>query len=186
MADAGVARLVADLDEITQAYDDPATVASTAAVCLTDALGHTLELSEKHRVPGTNRYRQHLIHVHPHGRYSIVSLVWRPGQQTPIHDHRCWCVVGVVEGSERETRYHLLRDDERQWLLEAETTMSEPGDVSFLVPPSENIHRVENASDGLAVSLHIYGGDIGQMGSSIDCIFDYPVVVEVPERARLS
>ena len=30
------------------------------------------------------------------------------GQSTPIHDHVSWCVVGVYEGRERETRFRTV------------------------------------------------------------------------------
>jgi predicted metal-dependent enzyme (double-stranded beta helix superfamily) len=176
--------LVAQLDEIVERVYDPAALAEDVAACLASMLERGFGLTAEQRLPGIDSYRQHLVHVHPQGSYSIVSLVWTPGQETPIHDHRCWCVVGVVEGQERETRYHLLRDDEDMWLLESGSSLSQPGDVSLLVPPAENIHRVENASDVLAISLHVYGADIGRVGSSIDCVFDRPVVVERPPRGR--
>ncbi|MGZ5019241.1 MAG: metal-dependent hydrolase, partial [Chthoniobacterales bacterium] len=40
------------------------------------------------------------------------------------------------------------------------------GSVASLIPPGD-IHHVENAGRELAVSLHIYGADIGVLGSSI-------------------
>ena len=40
-------------------------------------------------------YRSHVLHTEPGGTFSIVALVWRPGQVTPIHDHVTWCVFGV-------------------------------------------------------------------------------------------
>lgn len=49
--------------------------------------------------------------------------------------------------------------------------MALPGDVSVLVPPEEDIHRVENAGDDIAISLHVYGDDIAVHGSSINHTF---------------
>jgi predicted metal-dependent enzyme (double-stranded beta helix superfamily) len=43
-----------------------------------------------------------------------------------------------------------------------------PGDVSVLVPPDEDIHRVENGGKELAISVHVYGDDISVLGSSIN------------------
>ncbi len=68
-------------------------------------------LAPEHRVPSQESYRQHLLHVSPCRRLSIVALVWLPGQRTPIHDHVSWCVVGVYEGRERETRYRAIEVD---------------------------------------------------------------------------
>jgi predicted metal-dependent enzyme (double-stranded beta helix superfamily)/uncharacterized membrane protein len=125
-------------------------------------------LEQRHREPAPDRYRQHLVHVHPEGLYSIVALVWKPGQATPIHDHRCWCVVGVWRGLERETTYNLHSDNGTPYLLQRHVVETRPGDVSVLVPPDEDIHRVENGGKELAISVHVYGDDISVLGSSIN------------------
>src|ERR1700722_7303788 len=44
------------------------------------------------------RVAGHLLHAEPDGAFSILGLVWRPGQATRIHDHITWCVVGVLSG----------------------------------------------------------------------------------------
>ena len=41
------------------------------------------------------------LYVEPGGSFSIVALVWRPGQITRIHDHITWCVFGVIQGVEQ-------------------------------------------------------------------------------------
>ena len=81
-----------------------------------------------------------------------MALVWKPGQATPIHDHRCWCVVGVWRGLERETTYNLHSDNGTPYLLQRHVVETRPGDVSVLVPPDEDIHRVENGGTELAIS----------------------------------
>jgi predicted metal-dependent enzyme (double-stranded beta helix superfamily) len=133
-------------------------------------------LEERHREPADDRYRQHLVHVHPAGRYSIVALVWKPGQATPIHDHCCWCVVGVWQGLERETTFELHEDAASLCLTPRSSAVASPGDVSVLVPPDEDIHRVENSGTSLAISIHVYGGDISVLGSSINRRFDDDLV----------
>jgi predicted metal-dependent enzyme (double-stranded beta helix superfamily) len=55
-------------------------------------------------------YRCHVLHAESDGSFSIVALVWRPGQATPIHDHVTWCVFGELQGSEREDRFTLRSD----------------------------------------------------------------------------
>ena len=37
----------------------------------------------------------HVLHVEPDGAFSVLGLVWRPGQTTRIHDDITWCVVEV-------------------------------------------------------------------------------------------
>ncbi|HET7648869.1 MAG TPA: cysteine dioxygenase family protein, partial [Gaiellaceae bacterium] len=146
-------------------------MASRAGFVLASALADPHLLEPRHQEPWPDRYRPHLVHVHPEGLYSVVALVWRPGQATAIHDHRCWCVVGVWQGSEQETTYDLYRDGSGPYLVERACACSSPGVVSVLVPPDEDVHRVANCGNELAISIHLYGDDIGLHGSSINRTF---------------
>jgi len=134
--------------------------------------------------PDPRCYAQHLLYVHPERAYSVVALVWLPGQRTPIHDHVCWCVTGVLQGREEEIRYLLRDGDDGPELTVSGAVVNERGDVSRLVPPEENIHRVANACDGVAISLHVYGADIAAMGSSVNKVFDHRVAPPSPGPAR--
>ena len=51
------------------------------------------------KVGSEHCYQRHCIHEDPAGRFCVGSFVWKPGQETPVHDHSCWGVVGVVRGS---------------------------------------------------------------------------------------
>ena len=129
------------------------------------------------RIPWPDHYRPHLLTVAPSRRFSVLALIWLPGQMTPIHDHICWCVVGVLEGVERERRFHLRQDPGgERWLSCGADVLVAPGSVSRLTPPDENIHQVRNAGSDLAISLHVYGADISVVGSSVNqCFDDLPV-----------
>jgi predicted metal-dependent enzyme (double-stranded beta helix superfamily) len=171
-------RLTRSLDALVAGESDARAIAARAGMLLRPALADPGLLEPAHCEPAEDRYRQHLVHVHPAGRYSIVALVWKPGQATPIHDHRCWCVVGVWRGLERERTYdlHAAGDASPPVLVPRDTTVAAPGHVSVLVPPAEDIHRVENSGSSLAISLHVYGDDISVLGSSINRTFaDEPV-----------
>jgi len=159
--------LTRSLDALVAAETDASVVAPRAGMLLRPALTDPGLLEACHCEPADDTYRQHLVHVHPAGRYSIVALVWKPGQATPIHDHRCWCVVGVWRGLERETTYALYGDGE-PYLAARGSTVAGPGTVSVLVPPDEDVHHVENCGSRIAISVHVYGDDISVLGSSIN------------------
>jgi 3-mercaptopropionate dioxygenase len=125
-------------------------------------------LPPEHQRADPDAYCQHILHVSPCRRLSVVALVWLPGQKTPIHDHVSWCVVGVYRGIERETHYRLV--DGRAKPV-AEFTAG-PGHVEALVPPAENIHEVTAAGNGKTISIHIYGADIEARGTSILRCYD--------------
>ena len=121
-------------------------------------------LTAAQRLGTPDDYCAHNLHVEPDGSFSIVALVWRPGQMTRIHDHVTWCVLGVIQGTEHEE----LFDADLNLVGESD---SDVGDVSGFAPPGD-IHRVHNTSDTTAISIHIYGTDITRIGSSARRYYD--------------
>lgn len=133
------------------------------------------ELPERYRASDPEHYVQHVVHTEPDGSFSIVALVWLPGQCTPIHDHVSWCVTGVYLGEEQEQRYELRGSAENPHLVPVDEVVNPVGSVCGFAPPGD-IHQVHNSCDVLSVSLHIYGADISELGSSIRRSYSDPVV----------
>jgi 3-mercaptopropionate dioxygenase len=148
--------------------DDPHRIADH----LSTLLGQDEWLSSSDQRPGSDSYRQHLLYVSPTRRLSVVALVWRPGQRTPIHDHIAWCIVGVYRGIEREIRYRLVERDGEHCLSPTSSVEAYPGHVEALVAPAEDIHCVTAGGDEKAISIHVYGADIERRGTSIYRRFD--------------
>lgn len=161
-----LASLVASLRSSIPAGLDDRQAAERATHQLRRNLPPPEILTDAQRAGSPDGYVQHVLHVDNDIPFSIVALVWRPGQATPIHDHVSWCVVGVLQGDERETRYDLQRSGSGTRLAPGATTTNPTGSVCGFAPPGD-IHRVRNSGDSTAISLHIYGADITQLGSSI-------------------
>lgn len=159
-------QLIVDIREVVRAHSDPDQVGRAVADLLQPYLGSPDFLAAEELEPCATDYRQHILHVEPDGSFSIVALVWLPGQATIVHDHVSWCVVGVHLGEERETVYELRGGATDPYLVPTGTSRNAPRSVATLLPPGD-IHRVANGGDDLAVSLHVYGADIGALGSSI-------------------
>ena len=121
-------------------------------------------LTPEQRLGSPDSYVGHTLHVEPDGSFSIVGLVWRPGQVTRIHDHITWCVFGVIQGVEHEE----LFDADLNPVGESDNHV---GDVSGFAPPGD-IHRVHNTADETAISIHIYGTDVTRTGSSARRYYD--------------
>jgi 3-mercaptopropionate dioxygenase len=121
-------------------------------------------LTAEQRLGSPDGYRSHTLHVEPDGAFSIVGLVWRPGQLTRIHDHTTWCVFGVIQGVEHED----LFDVELNLVGRSDNHV---GDVSGFAPPGD-IHRVHNIGDTTAISIHVYGTDVTTSGSSVRRYYD--------------
>jgi quercetin dioxygenase-like cupin family protein len=118
-------------------------------------------------------YQSHLLHAEPDGTFSVSAMVWRPGQQTPIHDHVAWCVTAVLRGREHEEIFALA--DGGQALSLAARDLNLAGSVSAFAPPGD-IHRVRNSGDTVAISLHVYGADISRLGNSIRREYTLPIL----------
>ena len=158
-----LAALVADLDHAVRALP-PQRPETVDAVCaaLRPALSAPDLLLPEHRVGDPAAYRSHLLHVAPDGAFSWWRSCGCPDRPRAIHDHLAWCVVGVYEGAEHETRYRITPDGR---LVESGSAIAFPGDVAGLLPPGD-IHRVHNISDQTAISLHVYGADLRRCGGS--------------------
>jgi predicted metal-dependent enzyme (double-stranded beta helix superfamily) len=47
-------------------------------------------LTAEQRAGDGATFRSHVLHAEPDGSFSIVALLWRPGQMTRVHDHVTW------------------------------------------------------------------------------------------------
>jgi len=111
-------------------------------------------LPEEFARPSADGYRQYLLHCDPMERFCVVSFVWMPGQRTPIHDHTVWGLVGVMRGEEQCEAYSM----------EVKPTGRHPvrrGQVDRVSPRIGDIHVVANDGSEMAVSIHVYGANIG-------------------------
>ena len=159
-----------------QGSSDPHECAEHVATHLKELLKHPDFLEEQYTRVGEDEPKAHLMYVAPEKNFSVVSFVWKPGQQTCIHDHVCWCVVGVLKGQEEEAGFKLLKNQDETWLYPTGRHSIEPGHVCKLVPPDEDIHQVSNSGNDVAISIHVYGTDIGERGTSINRRFDLPII----------
>jgi 3-mercaptopropionate dioxygenase len=164
--------LAAAVRDAVGRHADWADTARLVASALERHLPSPSILTAEQRRGDPEGYRSELIHSEPDGSFSIVALVWLPGQVTPIHDHLTWCVFGVIQGMESEELFEL--DEQGTGLVHAGYRVNSTGDVSGFAPPGD-IHRVRNAGDHTAISIHIYGTDVARVGSSVRRRYDLPV-----------
>lgn len=98
------------------------------------------------------------------GDISIWAIVWAPGSRTSIHDHRCSCCFGIVQGKLTEIRYHAI--DQTQ-VIERERIVRDEGFIDCLLPSGPNIHMMCNETEQNVISIHIYGYDHRLHSSSV-------------------
>ncbi len=122
------------------------------------------------RLAAEDRYARHLLHADAQGRYSLVSLVWRPGQFSPVHAHYTWCGYAVLEGDLHETRYRVGAEpaDEPRQLDMAQRRV---GEARFSHAGMEDAHRLGNAGRANAISIHAYGIDAPRVATHVNRLF---------------
>jgi predicted metal-dependent enzyme (double-stranded beta helix superfamily) len=150
--------LVAGVRQVIGVRADWARTADLVAGQLRAHLPGPDVLTPDQRRGDPDRPAGHVLHAEPDGTFSILGLVWLPGQSTRIHDHITWCVVGVLAGTEHEELF-----DES--LNPVGVRDSHAGEVSGFAPPGD-IHSIRNDGSEIAISLHIYGTDITRVGTS--------------------
>ncbi|MFE1752403.1 cysteine dioxygenase family protein [Streptomyces anandii] len=166
--------LVREVEHVVRRGLPPGRTAHLVGERLAPHLGAGDLLTDQQCEGDPARYRQHVLHAEEDGGFSIVALVWLPGQHTSIHDHVSWCVTGVHAGREHERRFELVPGSHTARLVRTRDVVNAQGAVCGFAPPGD-IHRVWNGGPEKAISLHIYGADITRLGSSVRRVYHQPV-----------
>ena len=120
----------------------------------------------------------HLLHQDPDHTLAVFAIAWLPGRGAPPHNHGTWAVVSGVDGLETNIFWKRLDDGNREGYAEVVKNGEKafgPGEVVCFLP--HEIHSVQNDTDEVTVSLHIYGKHLNFTGRSQ---FDVENDIEAP------
>jgi 3-mercaptopropionate dioxygenase len=146
--------LAARVVAILNAYrENESALCSAVAVALAQAIGDAGWIPQALRVPAPTTYRRELLHEAGDGSFSIGCFVWGPGQRTPIHDHRCWGVIGGAVGMLEAVSFIPRAGG----FVLAPVERIRQGTCAWLHPADGDIHQVGAAEATTAVSIHVYG-----------------------------
>lgn len=165
MTDYGLQSFISDCEDQAGSHETLADIVRSIAPLMHSLLcGSRNFLRPQHFESEPDHYARNLVYAAEDGGLSLYTLVWRPGQWTPIHDHGTWGVVGVLEGLLEEQNFMRLDPDpspERHTGIELRRgglVLLPPGSVSTFVPNPDHIHKTGCAADRPGcVSLHLYG-----------------------------
>lgn len=153
---------IAGLTQIVSTDAAKTEIVASVKELVTSFLAGEGSLPERCLGAAPDCYARHLLHVDPAKRFSVVVMVWGPGQKTPIHDHGgMWCVEGVYRGRIRVTRYDLDApiQDRVARFHRYEVIEAGVGKTGSLIPPVD-FHTIENPEEGTAITVHTYGGEM--------------------------
>jgi 3-mercaptopropionate dioxygenase len=112
-----------------------------------------------------DRYVRHLLHA---GReHTVLVLVWRPGQMSPVHGHRSWCALGIHSGHMVETLFTPGHLGPRPHGCTSLTV----GDVSDGPAGPDAIHRLANLGTATAISIHVYGARYDRLAENLNRVY---------------
>ncbi len=120
-------------------------------------------LDEKFLAACSEKYARRLLYRDPEGLYSVVVMVWGPGQGTFLHDHAGeWCVECVYRGRIQVKSFDIVGADDAdvvQFLPKTEV-MAGIGEAGALIPPFD-YHTISNAlPDQASTTVHVYGHEL--------------------------
>jgi len=147
----------------SRAHCDPAECVTAIAPLMLSLVEAAPEFLEpRHYQSHPTHHSRNLVYNAPDASLSLYSMVWSPGQWTPVHDHGSWGVVAVLEGVLEERNYVRLSPDrgadEGIQLVRGGVILLGRGAVTSFVPNPDHIHVTGvPAERPRVVSLHLYG-----------------------------
>jgi len=100
--------------------------------------------------------------LHSESGLTVLHTVVNPGFVAPPHDHRTWAVIGVYDGQEDNTFYHLIGSSRR--IEQTGRRNLKQGEVLTL--DVDAIHQIANPLSKKLVALHVYGKNIFEIERS--------------------
>lgn len=163
MTSPALADFVAQAAALARKHAEPADCVLGIAPLMLDLVERaTTFLEPRHYRSDPDHYARNLVYDAPDESLSLYTLVWSPGQWTPVHDHGSWGVVAVLEGVLEERNYvrlsHDRGADDGIHLVRGGVFLLGRGAVTSFVPNPDHIHVTGVPAERTrAVSLHLYG-----------------------------
>jgi predicted metal-dependent enzyme (double-stranded beta helix superfamily) len=160
--DADLESFIDEVSGVVAGSDDEQEITSHVVALLSGLLAGGYRLPPQVTRPSPDRHVTYPLHIAQDGSWSMASVVWDVGQQTPVHSHETWGVAAIYAGAEREVRYLKPRESAVcTALAPAGEDVWAPGQVTVCCTTDDDVHAVTAVGDEPTVGIHVYGGDIG-------------------------
>jgi len=167
-----LAELAATLDATLDRCAPHAMPAATKAA-MRGYLCQTELLRPEHKTGSADNYRRHLLYADPQRQFSILAIVWQPGQRTAVHGHTAWGAVGVFSGNPYcEIFDTSVNASPRMRVEPTVKLLLKPQDMATVQPGIDDVHRIGNDGPAAAITIHVYGRDLLAQPASINITFN--------------
>lgn len=105
------------------------------------------------------------LHRAPDRSFVVLAYIWDAGLADTIHDHGSWGIIGTLVAKLGERKYERVDDGKREGYCELRETASgvfDPGETTIVLPLNKGLHAMDNPTDGIAVSINVYGKTVRQ------------------------
>ena len=155
-----------DMESLLKSKPDQQKIFDAGSSLLERLVSNENVIPSEYRLPAVNGRRPN------HGTYllyqgesglSVTAVVWGPGEHLGPHDHLTWGMIGILNNTLTETRYQRVDDRSREGYAQLELDRAvkfKPGELTLLVPDTDEIHQMDNHTDRPTVEIHVYGDDL--------------------------
>jgi 3-mercaptopropionate dioxygenase len=151
-----------DVGVVVSSTDDEHEITARVGELLSALLADGYRLPPDVTRASSERHLTYPLYIAADESWSMASVVWDVGQQTNVHSHETWGVVGIYAGAEREMRYlKPTASDGGAPLTPAGEARWEPGQVTVCCTTDDDVHAVAAVGSEPTVGIHVYGGNIG-------------------------
>jgi predicted metal-dependent enzyme (double-stranded beta helix superfamily) len=97
-----------------------------------------------------------MLYDEPSFPLTVQSVVWLPGQISPIHNHGTWGLVALISGQEKNTLWQeIYQSNSISEIKQVGELILNPGDIISFLP--NTIHHVEALGNEPSISFNLYG-----------------------------
>ena len=127
-------------------------------------------LTPEQRLTQSGCYARHVLHSDAGGRFTLLAIVWAPGQFSPPHAHHTWCGYAVYDNPLAEQIFRFDPAQSKAELLRTEVRV--PGYSCFAAAGLDQIHRLGNSGAKPAISIHAYGVERECIATHVNRVVD--------------
>jgi predicted metal-dependent enzyme (double-stranded beta helix superfamily) len=158
----GLQTFIDDVGLVVRSTDDEHEITARVGELLSALLAGGYRLPPEVTRSSPVRHMTYPLYLAPDDSWSMASVVWDVGQQTNVHSHETWGVVGIYAGVEHETRYvKPAASTASAPLTPAGETEWTPGQITVCCTTDDDVHAVAAVGSEPTVGIHVYGGNIG-------------------------
>lgn len=160
----GISALAAEIS--AACFEEPEAKAAQIKAALRRAVADPGLLSAEQCAAKADCYARHVIYADPARRFTILAIVWGPGQFSTPHAHHTWCAYGVLENALEETIFRW--DAATSTAHPLRTQPRETGYSCYADAGLDQIHRLGNPGIKAAISIHVYGVERDRIATHVN------------------